>query len=234
MNKVNYSKQKIFFNLGKNRYPTSAILNPPYHTQLELSQIISKLPDKLSGDIIDFGAGSGRITIPLLENGQRVLAVDISRLSLKELRKTARKIPNSQLIVSPGLSNKIPGCRAIIGADILHHIDIKDYVRQFYDVLPYGGKAIFSEPGAFNFFWYIYLPVFSSWPIEQGLKQCTYYNLLRLFKEAGFKEVKITGLGLFPRPIFNFSSFLCRLNDRLGDMPFLKPFAYRYIIEATK
>jgi hypothetical protein len=48
----------------------------------------------------------------------------------------------------------------------------------------------------------------------------------------------VSGLGLLPRPFFNWSKALSALNDALlnealGSLPLIKLFAYRYIIEAS-
>ena len=42
--------------------------------------------------ILDIGAGTGRLTIPLIKNNRKVLALDTSRNMLKELRKKLKKI----------------------------------------------------------------------------------------------------------------------------------------------
>jgi hypothetical protein len=43
----------------------------------------------------------------------------------------------------------------------------------------------------------------------------------------------VSGLGRRPRPFFNWSKALSALNDALGNLPLIKLFAYRYIIEAS-
>jgi len=55
--------------------------------------------------------------------------------------------------------------------------------------------------------------------VEKGMLQCRYGNLLKLCKKHGFKNGKIEGMGLLPRPIFNAVPALCRLNDAMGNLP---------------
>jgi hypothetical protein len=44
--------------------------------------------------------------------------------------------------------------------------------------------------------------------------------------------VRITGVGLLPRPLFGWSAVACHLHDRCGNLPLLRWLAYRYRIEA--
>lgn len=234
MNKVNIKKQQNFFDNPDNQYSQCLILNPPNHTVYEMDVIIQKIKKTNSQKVIlDFGAGSGRVTIPLLRKGFTVLAVDISHKSLKQIQDIAQRLKLKALQTTNSLP-KDKKFKTIVGADVLHHIDIDEYFPIIYDALNKGGHIIFSEPGAWNVAWYICLPIASSWSIEKGITQCTCFNLKNKLKKYGFRHIKISGLGLLPRPLLNWSKKLCRLNDMLGNMPFLKSFAYRYIIEATK
>ena len=45
------------------------------------------------GDVVDLGCGGGRVTLPFLARGHRVLAVDESPAMLHLLRETARTLP---------------------------------------------------------------------------------------------------------------------------------------------
>lgn len=232
--KSNKNKQKSFFNKDKNQYSQNLILKPPLHTKFEIEKIIETLGNiKKNDQIIDFGAGSGRITIPLLQKKYKVISIDISNRSLIRLKKLALKLNLNNVNISDSLI-KQKKIYAVVGADILHHVDMDVILSKLYLILKNGGKIVFSEPGAFNISWYIYLSLFYDWEVEKGMMDCTYVNLRNKLMNAGFKKITITGLGLLPRPLFNWSKVCCRFNDWLGNMPFLKLFAYRYIIEAVK
>jgi 2-polyprenyl-3-methyl-5-hydroxy-6-metoxy-1,4-benzoquinol methylase len=226
--------QQQFFDKSKHQYAPHFIVKPPLHTTLEIEAITSALKRiPKNAEIMDFGAGSGRITIPLLLKKFSVLAIDVSNTSLKNLQHVADELK----LPKPGIARVIPKDKtfsAITGADILHHVDLDTYLPLFYKSLKKGGIAVFSEPCAFNLAWYAYLPFASSWEVEKGMTQCTYFNLQKKFKKHGFTYIKIRGFGLFPTPLFAWSRKLCRINDALGDLPFCKLFAYRYIIEARK
>lgn len=233
--KINSKQQKSFFDNKKNRYDESLIINPPYHTECEIKKILTCLKNiKNSGIVMDFGAGNGRLTIPLLQNKFHVLSVDISGDSLIRLKNLAKKLRLEGRLKTARYFPKGNNYTAIVGTDILHHIDMDHYLGLIYRSLKKGGRVIFSEPGACNIAWYIYLPIFISWEVEKGVVNCSIFNLRNKFKKYGFKNIKIKGLGLFPRSLFNFSTRLCSFNDWLGNLPLLRLFAYRYIIDASK
>jgi len=74
-------------------YPSEKVLNPPQYTKEEIREILRRINRiNKSKIIVDFGAGTGRLTIALLRNNYRVLAVDIDNKSLKELIKSAKII----------------------------------------------------------------------------------------------------------------------------------------------
>lgn len=233
--KINSFKQKSFFDKKKNRYDESLIINPPFHTRAEIDNILTGLKDiKKNGTIVDFGAGNGRLTIPLLQNNFNVVSVDLSGKSLMRIKNLSNKLRLGKRLKISTTFPKRSNFAVVGGADILHHVDMNQYLPVIHKSLKKSGKVVFSEPGGWNIAWYIYLPIFISWEVERGIVNCTFYNFKNKFERYGFKNVKIKGLGLLPRPFFNFLPWLCTFNDWLGDLPFLKLFAYRYIIEASK
>jgi 2-polyprenyl-3-methyl-5-hydroxy-6-metoxy-1,4-benzoquinol methylase len=161
-----------------------------------------------------------------------VLAVDISDKSLDNMRSLAQRLSLPPPLTSP----RLPQHRrfdAIMGTDILHHVNLDAQLPDLRSALRPEGRLIFSEPGGFNPTWYVYLPLTAPWHIEKGVRRCTYFNLRRKLAAHGFSDVSVTGLGLLPRPFFNWSRTLSRLNDAPGDLPLIKLFAYRYLIEAS-
>lgn len=225
--------QANFFSIDEHQYDPKLILYPPLHTRLEIDNILNRLKGLPKDAVIaDFGSGTGRLTIPLLRKGYKVWAIDISDASLSKLKQVADKIPDAKYHIAKTLPGLI-SFDAIIGADILHHITVDDYLPQFYQALKKNGKVVFTEPGAYNPAWYIYLPFFN-WQVEKGFMNNSYTRLKKSFKSHGFSKLNIQGLGILPRPILNFSSKLGMLNESLGNKLILKYFAYRYIIEAVK
>jgi SAM-dependent methyltransferase len=225
--------QEDFFDIEEHQYAQALVQRPPRHTAREIDAIISRLRRHGGvASVVDFGAGSGRLTIPLLRRRYSVLAVDGSDRSLDNLRRLAQRLR----LPPPPTARRLPRHRrydAVVGTDILHHVDLDVYLPAIHDTLRAGGRIIFSEPGGCNPTWYIYLPLTAPWHIEKGVRRCTYLNLRRKLAAHGFGEASVSGLGLLPRPFFNWSKALSSLNDALGNLPLIKLFAYRYIIEAS-
>jgi SAM-dependent methyltransferase len=226
-------RQEDFFDIEEHQYAQALVERPPLHTAREIDTIISRLRRHRGvASVVDFGAGSGRLTIPLLRQRYSVLAVDVSDGSLDNLGRLAGRLH----LPSPPTARRLPQDRrydAVVGTDILHHVDLDAYLPAVRDTLRAGGRVIFSEPGGCNPTWYIYLPLTAPWHIEKGVRQCTYFNLRRKLAAHGFGEASVSGVGLLPRPFFNWSRTLSALNDAVGNLPLLKLFAYRYIIEAS-
>ena len=135
MTKISINEQRIFFNLKENQYKRDTITAPPKHVRDELDFIIKKIGWNKNQSIIDFGSGTGRITIDLLKHGYRVLAVDISRESLNALKLTAKE---NRVDKDLNTSTEIPynfKVEYIVGADILHHISLAESFDNIYQHL---------------------------------------------------------------------------------------------------
>lgn len=215
-------------------YSEEKILNPPLHAKKEINLILSFIKKGKKKELVDFGSGGGRLTIPLLQNNYKVTAIDIDKKSRDQLLKTAvkiRKNKNLQINVTFPKDRKYD---YILGTDILHHIKINKYFKLFNDCLNNEGEIIFSEPNILNVSWILFISLFLDWKIEKGIIQMNYYNLLKQLRLAGFKDIKITGLFLFPPMFFKHIVFLSEINLMLGNLPIFKLFAFRYIITASK
>jgi 2-polyprenyl-3-methyl-5-hydroxy-6-metoxy-1,4-benzoquinol methylase len=224
----------VFKNKNLEYYTEEKVLNPPPHVLGELNFIFKLLPKKRNLRLVDFGAGGGRVTIPLLKEGYQVLAVDIDKNALRRLIKTAKKIKKEKYLKIKSSLPKKEKYDVILGADVLHHIDIKKYFPYFYNHLKKEGKIIFSEPNVFNFSWIIFISLFLNWFEEKGIFQINYFYLIDQLKKSGFKKIKIFGLYFFPPMIFGKNNFLQKINLFLGNLPLLKLFAFRYVVIAER
>ena len=88
--------------------------------------------------------------------------------------------------------------------------------------------------GHFNPAWYVYLPLRNDLRVERGAVLSEPVFLRRKFQAHGFRDVRITGMGILPRTLLSRSVGACRWQDRLGDGAPLRWFAYRYVIEGTR
>lgn len=141
--------QQQYFENQKNQYESNKLFNPPPHVRDERDIIISLIKTQSNKrNVVDFGSGNGRLTIPLLKNGFSVTAVDISNKSLLNLYHNSVKI-KKQKKLKTRLTLPI-NSNIICGTDILHHINLKDYFPLFYQSLEKKGLIVFSEPNILN------------------------------------------------------------------------------------
>lgn len=228
--------QREFFDRHEHLYHTEIILDPPLSQALELEDLENTL--QLSkGKIIDFGCGSGRISMYFLRRGFNVIGVDVSSHSIQHLEnlyQTHKTESWGKLETMTSLPiNLVDG---VVGADILHHIDMPSYLPKIYSLLKQGGRVAFSEPNGLHLPWYAYLWVKRiPWHVEEGLLKCTPRNVHRQLSKAGFQNIKINPHGLLPTFLFNRWSRLCRYNAfTMSRIPLLSTLSFRFIVEAQK
>jgi 2-polyprenyl-3-methyl-5-hydroxy-6-metoxy-1,4-benzoquinol methylase len=225
--------QRQHFDSERNQYSLDALANPPRHTRLEEQRLVASLSDlPIAATIVDFGAGTGRISLAVARSGRCVTAVDISRDSLDKLQSVARQLVVDGITVATSIPS-IP-VDAIVGADILHHVPLAETMPELYAALAPGGRIVFSEPGGFHPFWYLYQTARRSMWIERRTATINRWWLPRRLKAAGFEHISMRGVGLLPRPLANVSQRLCEYNDDVAALPGVNWFAYRYLIEARK
>ncbi len=237
MVEINLSQQKHHFDQSDNQFDPDNILSPTLAQKLE-NQHVQKYILKLNPKkILDYGCGTGRMTMPILEKGIDVYAVDVSPPSLKILKRIYDKQKNKnwgKLYISTQIPHDLK-VDAVIGSDILHHVNIRKTLPLLYRLLNKSGVAVFSEPNSFHLPWYVFIAMNRSWDIENGILQCSYPQFKNQFLGAGFREVNLKGHGLLPTRIFNQSPELCKLNAFvLSDLPIIKFFSFRFIIVAQK
>lgn len=104
-------------------------------------------------DVVDFGCGDGRVTIPLHDLGYTVTGVDGAPSMLRRLADTLLDIP-TVLATGPDLPAKL--CRqvdAIISLAVLHHhsrADQLDIITGLRDTTKPGGLLILDWPASFH------------------------------------------------------------------------------------
>lgn len=226
--------QENFFAQVSHRFPADKILNPSLSQKLEFTHINQLLALSPKAQLLDFGCGSGRLTIDFLRQGFDVLGVDISVESLNELEylySKHRKKNWGRLT----LAQKIPKNRifdAIIGSDILHHLNFTEFLPILRNRLKKGHSAVFSEPNAWYPLWYPI--VLGNYTIEKGLFHCSIPKLTKAIQKAGFQKSEFAGHGLIPTRLLNPSPLLCRQNALTwGNTSITKYFAFRLIIKAV-
>jgi len=226
-------KQKIYFEKKENRYNEQLLITPLQHVVAETGYILNELKKRNITEVVDFGSGNGRLTIPLMRESIKVTAVDISSKSLDSLIQSSSKMGLNKKLLNT--SSDIPKKKwdAIVGCDILHHVPLNGTLQELRNALMDGtGVIIFSEPNIFNIAWSIFVTVRNTWKVEKGMIYCSYFNFYRELKNNKFRNIYLYGYGLFPPVLLNNFPYLQRINYFLGNLPVIKFFAYRFIIIA--
>lgn len=110
------------------------------------------------GTVVDFGCGDGRLTLPLIDLGFKVVAMDASTEMLKRLRDRLEGRVFKGILQSNGLnirevlhSNNVPEVDTIVcRAVLIHHSheDVARLVGAFASVLDEGGHLVADWPVA--------------------------------------------------------------------------------------
>lgn len=102
--------------------------------------------------VLDLGAGEGSVTLPFLELGARVVAVDISSSQLNTLKTKCNRFAGMLEVrcesISETLSEKSESYDIVVVNSFLHHIpDYLGLIRKAATILnPYGQFFSFQDP----------------------------------------------------------------------------------------
>jgi ubiquinone/menaquinone biosynthesis C-methylase UbiE len=138
-------------------------------------------------DVMDFGAGTGLISLGLLPDVERVTAVDTSSAMLRVLddKLKAQRIGNVQTLLCENNTTPLPvsGFDLIVSSMVLHHIqDVPQTLQRLRSCLRPGGwialADLDTEDGTFH--------ADSSGVYHHGFDRG---NVCRWSQDAGFSEI---------------------------------------------
>jgi 2-polyprenyl-3-methyl-5-hydroxy-6-metoxy-1,4-benzoquinol methylase len=115
---------------------------------------IAHVRDEFRGDgqrLLDFGCGTGVFSMMCARVGYEVFGFDISGENVRASTELAARYDFSDRVhFAEGLAECLDYSDdffdAVLGIDILHHIDIGPAIRECRRVLKPGGLAVFKEP----------------------------------------------------------------------------------------
>ncbi len=177
--------------------------------------------------VLEVGAGLGRYTIPLLERGFTVTALDLSPVMLDRLARRAAS-PRLQTVAgdladAPRLiERRFP--RAV-GFFTLHHMhDLDAVLRGLAGVLEPGARVAFLEPNAYNPLYYVQIALTPgmTWRGDRGVVRMRRRVVLGAMERAGFTGLGLERFGCFP-PFVTDRPWGARLEDRLQHLRVLEP-----------
>ena len=159
--------------------------------------------------ILELGCGAGRYTIPLVQRGFNIMALDISERMLSKFKKDAEGLHLSthqyQLICgdlnSLSINNK-NRFDAIIGFNVLHHLyDVQVSLQKTSTYLREGGVIAFLEPHAINFLHCVDTILDRGWKAEGNKFKSLPENIRTAMDKNNFKNIEYKRFGFFP-PFF--------------------------------
>jgi ubiquinone/menaquinone biosynthesis C-methylase UbiE len=112
---------------------------------------LDALGDVAGLHVLDYGCGTGGTTAQLAARGARVAGFDISLTRLAEARQRVAGAPGGgQAGLVQSVAEMLPfadsSFDAVLGKQILHHLDLTIAVPEIARVLRPGGRAVFLEP----------------------------------------------------------------------------------------
>jgi len=101
--------------------------------------------------VLELGCGTGSLTWELARSGADVLAIDVSP-ELLEIARANCSAPNVQYQIQNAYALSYPEdvFDSVVGSSVLHHLEIKEALRDIYRVLKPGGTIYFTEPNMLN------------------------------------------------------------------------------------
>ena len=194
----------------------------------------ARLTDK--DEVLEVGAGMGRYTIPLLERGYNVEALDLSSVLLERLAQyntehdPGRPAPPSHAadIADPPAELR-RRFDAAIGFFTLHHLhDLEACFRGIRLVLRPGGRVVFLEPNPLNPLFYVQIVVTPgmTWSGDGGIVRMRPKTVFGALSSAGFARFRLERFGFFP-PFLAEAPLGARVErrlERIGALRSLLPF----------
>ncbi len=117
--------------------------DPERRRILPAKELLLQMEIKPGDTVLDFGAGIGYFSIPALElvgEGGKVIAIDLSKRMLQELRRRAGERPN--LVLAQGRTLGAYTADVILLVNVLHEVDHPDkFLESCFSHLNPGGRV---------------------------------------------------------------------------------------------
>lgn len=158
--------------------------------------------------ILEIGCGLGRYTLPLLDRGLSLTAVDLSPVMLGRLARAARGRPLELLACDVAEIDRHTRARfdRAVGCFTLHHMhDLEAVFSGLARVLDPGAVVAFLEPVWFNPLYYaqILLTPGMTFRGEHGLPHMRLGRVGRALRDSGFERVSAHPFGYLPPFLMN-------------------------------
>jgi len=166
--------------------------------------ILKKITYTKDMHIMDFGSGTGLLSIEIAPNVGKITAIDMSKSMNEELNANKALLDCDLEILELDLSKSTISKKfdGIISSMTLHHVeDIKALFKKFHDMLDVDGTIalsdLYTEDGSFHS---EDTGVFHLGFEEDFIVECA--------KEAGFRKLQIEQVSIAKKPHREFPIFL--------------------------
>ena len=124
-------------------------------TSPEYAYAMKQLGRMKGKKILNLGSGIGEETVYLAKQKAQVTAIDISKQMLEVTKRLAKQNRIRQKITyKHANAEKLPfkdnTFDAVLGCNLLHHVNLKKCIKESKRVLKPGGIAVYSEPLIYN------------------------------------------------------------------------------------
>jgi len=195
---------------------------------------------------LEVGCGSGRFTLPLLQQMQgQLTAFDLSEKLLGQLRQHLKANPMSSRHGCEVVAGDIYQLERIFGADrfdvivgffFLHHLeDLRGAIRQMRRVLRPRGRMVFVEPNRRN-------PLFAlqvlccadmRWSEERGMFTLGRRKIREAFCAEGMRTPTLETFGAFPPQVLEWWPWTLSLQRRIEQWAVCRPVLPFRLISST-
>ena len=189
--------------------------------------------------VLELGCGTGYFTRELARSQADIIAIDVSP-ELLEIAKVACPAENVRYEIQNAcaLSCLDAVFDSVVGSSVLHHLQIREAVREIYRVLKPGGTIYFTEPNMLN----PQIAIQKNVPwIKRKLgdspNETAFFRwpLRRLLEVTGYREVQIDPFDfLHPQTPVPLVSRLNSVVRFLESVPVISEFAGSLYIRAVK
>jgi SAM-dependent methyltransferase len=189
--------------------------------------------------VLELGCGTGYFTRELARCGADVVAVDVSP-ELLEIARADCPATNIRFEIENACAMSYGNAvfDSVVGSSVLHHLEIREALREIYRVLRVGGTICFTEPNMLN----PQIAIQKNVPwIKRALgdspDETAFFRwpLRRLLKQIGFRGVRIDPFDfLHPKAPSRLVSSLNPIGRFLERVPVVSEFAGSLYIRAVK